>query len=219
MKRLLTILAIALLPACAVLGPEDPAPIVVKPAAARPIPRMPKKQFGALWSEDSTWNDIYSASAGRQIGDIVVVKLDEVTKHAIVERYDQILPPVVEEVVPPTAEEEAKTPAQKQKEAMVAKAEKLKESQVPKTVRAFIREIRPRGMYVIAGQETVRFGPRTPRVAIEGTIRDRDIDSTDSILIDQLLNPRMDVSLTPEQSKETPRTAELGEVTSSITGG
>jgi flagellar basal body L-ring protein FlgH len=191
---------------CALLGPEDES--TSKPAATvskSPAKRVRKQEFGSLWSEDSTWNEVYSASAGRAPGDIVIVQLDENLKATILQRYDQIVPPPDEPDTKPIDPSADPAEAAKAKAAAAAAAEKnsdkTKGAQTPKVVRAIIQEIRPRGMYEIAGVETVRFGNRTPKVSIEGTVRDRDIDGTDAISSENVLNLKVDVGATPDPTK------------------
>jgi flagellar basal body L-ring protein FlgH len=132
-----------------------------------------------------------------------VVKLDDALKASILQRYDLIAPPAEEPTEVKDKDSGDADPAAKAKAAAAAAAEKdkAKASESPKVVRAVIQEIRPRGMYEITGVEPVRFGNRTPVVSIEGTVRDRDIDSSDTISSESVLNLKLDVSAPPDPAK------------------
>jgi flagellar basal body L-ring protein FlgH len=185
-----------LLASCAVLDPQEP--VAPRPVVhLTPPPKITqKRQFGALWSEDSVWNDVYSASAIRAPGDILVVKLDDALKQAIAEKYDQLIPPVEDPdpvVVSDTDSNAEQNAAAREK--VKRDAEKQKELQAPKTVRTLVREVRARGGYLVSGSEVVTLGKRKPRVFVQGLIRDKDISTEESVTANQLMDLKWEIAV------------------------
>jgi flagellar basal body L-ring protein FlgH len=99
MKTIATLLTLILLVSCSSWQPKPP-PVVRKAAPPPPditdlvSPPKPRQQeLGSIWSENSTWNSFYSVTTAREVGDIIVLKLDAKYKNLIQKDLEAISPP------------------------------------------------------------------------------------------------------------------------------
>lgn len=126
---------------------------------------------GAVVPSDSTLDEMTAEIPSRIVGDTVVVRLSEALRARVAQRIEKV---------------EGRVPARK---APVPDAA---------TMQATIREVLPRGVYVIEAAEPVKVGDKTSTMILEGKIRDRDIDSGNAVSSDAILNLTLKVnSLAP----------------------
>ncbi len=206
----LFLLALGALIGCASVEPPKPA----APVVAAPVRKEAPRELGSLWSQDSTWNYVYSAAAARVVGDLVTIRLDDAFKKRIV----QYKPPVeaVEETAAaekPDAKGDAKpdggADATAQRAPAAAEPKEKSDSKVAKSpdllLKGVIEEVGPRGTYRIAAVDTVQIDGWQPYVTLKARVRDRDVSSSDEILASNLVDISLDVTGLPAQSEEDSR--------------
>jgi len=81
MKRLNFIFLLAFLPGCSLFNTTKNDVEVLPPPkvthVTRQKPKKIKRELGSLWSDDSSWNQMYSPTQTRAPGDIVTIKMDK----------------------------------------------------------------------------------------------------------------------------------------------
>lgn len=163
---------------CAVLEePETPKAIVATPA---PSKKIPPRELGSLWSEDSMWNHVYTATSARVVGDIITIHLDEKFKTRVLAYRDPV-------------ESEEKT---KQPERAVA-SESAEGKKTNLMVRGTIEEVGPRGVYRVAAANNVELDGWEPFIVVKGRVRDRDISTNDEVQITDIVDLSFDVLKAP----------------------
>jgi flagellar basal body L-ring protein FlgH len=192
MKTIATLLTLILLVSCSSWQPKPP-PVVRKAAPPPPditdlvSPPKPRQQeLGSIWSENSTWNSFYSVTTAREVGDIIVLKLDAKYKNLIQKDLEAISPTIV-----------PKTQATTTTTTTTADAPPVdlqKDTPTPDiSVRAFIQSVLPKGVYKITAAESIRIGNRDPYVVLTANVRDADITSNGQTTSEKLINPRVEV--------------------------
>lgn len=194
----LAILALFLF--CALVGcaspevvPEAPKPRLTT-AARKPAPR----EIGSLWSEDSTWNHVYTLAAARVSGDIVTVKLDDAFKKRLVASVEEGRD--WERKMAKLAEQSAErspasTPAPGQG------GDNTPGSSL--ALRGSIEEVGTRGVYRIQIADTLHLNQWDPYVVIKGRVRDRDIDANDEIKVADIVDMEFEVLSGAPTEKES----------------
>lgn len=179
-----------------------------------PTPTPTKREPGSLWSEDSTWNGIYSPTQSRYPGDIITVKLTPILKSKIVAMVDS---PERQKDEKEAKEKDAKEKTQgKDKEP----ARGGKEAQAgagggpaasgkddTQTMEMTILEILPRGIYKVAANKGLHIGAQDPYVTLEAQLREKEVSADETASSDSLFNLRMSVIPT----EDLRRTGELAE--------
>ena len=172
---------------------EQQAPRVIQSV---PVTKVAQREPGALWSEDSRWNSIYTVSPSRMPGDVITIKVNEPFKQRIISSVNQNKKPGEKKVlVDGTEEKNAKTPP----------AEKKEESREPasisdqntgkndtKTVDATILEVLPNGFYRVGVNRAFKIGKDEPYVTVEGSVREKEISTDETVSSDSLLNLKIE---------------------------
>jgi flagellar basal body L-ring protein FlgH len=186
----LCLLAVGALAGCA--GLEQVTE--VKPAPVAPVARkIAAKELGSLWSEDSLWNHMYSASAARVTGDMITIKLDESFRKRIA-TYK-----VVDEKEAVKAKEAAEKAASEtkgdRKPAAVAAVPPKEEGPTgPLILKGNIEEVGQRGVYRIVASDSLQLGDWEPNIILKGRVRDRDITVNDEIEVASIAELTLEVS-------------------------
>lgn len=166
-----------------------------------PIAKSSKKEPGSLWSEDSKWNSIYSASAARMPGDVITIKVNEPFKQRIASTMNQNRKPdepkvVVDGTGDKPAENKAESKGDKKEENRdVASAQSSggnANKDDTKTVDATILEVTPNGYYRVGLNRAFKIGKDDPFVTVEGSIREKEISTDDTVSSDALLNLKIE---------------------------
>lgn len=196
---------LAILSGCSWFSPSkstveiEPPPKVTH--ALRQKPRKSQRELGSLWSEDSTWNQMYSPTQTRVPGDIVTIKLDK----KFMARLEQSIKRPIPESDAGSESKESKKEKKSNKEGNTeaaamnpAATENANEARglastkpkvkLPETVEVTIVEALPRGVYRVAANHGLKPADDSPFVYIEGVIREREIAADDSAASDALLD-------------------------------
>jgi flagellar basal body L-ring protein FlgH len=167
-------------------------------------PKKIQRELGSLWSEDSSWNQMYSPTQTRAPGDIVTIKLDK----KFMARLEQAIKRPVPE---PMADTEKDGKKDNKKDAKGAKAAPTEVAsapatpaetategrgpasakapiKLPETVEVTIIEALPRGGYRVAANHGFKPAEDSPFVYIQGILRDREIAADDTANSDALLD-------------------------------
>ncbi len=170
---LLSAFVFAALAGCAVMdeikdAKTAPAPIVKR----APAP----KELGALWSEDSMWNHVYTAAAARVTGDIITIRIDDSFKTRIARMSDR----------------EIESGDKKEGDRAPAAATDTPPGEM--VIRGSIEEVGARGIYRIAAGDVLRMGKWEPYIIVKGRVRDRDIDGNDEVKVADIVDLTLEVS-------------------------
>jgi len=187
---LLSALAAGALTGCSSLEEGGEAKVAPAPVVTRkPAPR----ELGALWSEDSSWNSVYTASSARVVGDIVTIRLDDAFKNRIARMRG--------------GEEETKKAEEKKEPGAppvtTPPEEKIATGDI--SMRATIQEVGTRGVYRIVAQDTLRLGQWEPYIVIKGRVRDRDIAANDEVKVADVVDMNIDLLGSPPGAGDTGR--------------
>jgi flagellar basal body L-ring protein FlgH len=168
-------------------------------------PKKIQRELGSLWSEDSSWNQMYSPTQTRAPGDIVTIKLDK----KFMARLEQAIKRPVPEPLAETENKDGKKDNKKDAKgakaaptevasAPAAPAEAASEGRgpasakaplkIPETVEVTIIEALPRGGYRVAANHGFKPADDSPFVYIQGVLREREIASDDTATSDALLD-------------------------------
>jgi flagellar basal body L-ring protein FlgH len=185
----LMIFAAGALAGCAVMDEltEKEKPFTPPVTQRKPAPR----ELGALWSEDSMWNHVYTSSTARVIGDIITIKLDEGFKTRLMKaREGQVDEP------PKVAQEKVdRTLAGATDKLGLSAEDKISVSDL--MLRGSIEEVGQRGVYRISAGDTLRLAGWEPYVVVKGRVRDRDIDGNDEIRIGDIVDLSFEILNNP----------------------
>lgn len=183
---LVVLLSVTLI-GCALVQEFDPPKFVAPPVVETKPKSSPARELGSLWSETSSWNEIYSVSVARSVGDLVIVRFEEPLKQSLKARVDELFKVEAPEPEDPPQEDE------NGKRIVKAPAPAAKKETFDASLRATIREVHPRGIYTIVAADTLRVGTHEPYVYLEGQIRDRDIAADETISSGSIQGLRFDV--------------------------
>ncbi|MFM8270681.1 MAG: flagellar basal body L-ring protein FlgH [Pseudomonadota bacterium] len=191
-------------------------------------PRKINRELGSLWSEDSSWNQMYSPTQTRAPGDIVTIKLDK----KFLSRIEQAIKRPVPEELPGADKKESKKDTKR--DGKVAKGANTENDGVqptpvsaeggsegrapasakapvklPEVVEVTILEALPRGVYRVAANHGFKPADDSPFVYIQGLLREREIASDDTTNSDALLDLKFetikrDMKVTTYEEGEEP---------------
>ena len=179
---LLGAFALGALAGCAILDDVGEKPV----APVQATPRKPaSRELGSLWSEDSNWNHVYTASASRVTGDIITIRLDDSFKRRVVRMHD--------------GQEEAQRQPASGKSDDAAKLAAIDEriSGQDLAIRGVIEEVGPRGIYRISAADTLRLGQWEPYIMMKGRVRDKDISINDEIRVADVVDMNYELMKAP----------------------
>ena len=180
---LVTISFLSLLAGCASWTPE-PVKEAMKPAPPPPVekPRA-KPEYGSLWTVDSRWNDIYAAAPSRQNGDSLSVKVSDAMRTRLLALVPADQPKPED---PKDKEKEKEKKSDEKKDQRGSREESADHLSDTRAIEVVVKEVYPRGVFRIGGTATVRIGPRSLTVALDGKIHEKDIASDDSVPADSI---------------------------------
>jgi flagellar basal body L-ring protein FlgH len=193
--RLLAFFLLLLIPGCAWFGtkstPAEEVNAAPKVAHKYEVPKPSKREPGALWSEDSRWNNIYSSANARLVGDVINLKVNEPLKDRISMAMNQN-----RRVENPKNTGEAKADAKndpkgESREPASVNSATAKKDDTP-AVEATILEVLPNGAYRVGVNRAFKVGREQPYVVMEGVIREKEIGSDDSASSDALMNLKLE---------------------------
>jgi flagellar basal body L-ring protein FlgH len=187
------LLLIALcLPACSTILVEPPE---TAQSISSPLPKTEEvkstKTLGSLWSGNSSWNSLYSATASRTEGDLLEISLGGQAKNRIEAMRKKILKEKYgdENYEKPTKKDEGLIGGESSAEA----PKKIASDPLPSTLQAVIKSVGQRGLYEIAALETIKVGEEDSRLILEGLVRDRDIDAGDKFSSDAIYGLKVEL--------------------------
>ncbi len=195
---LLCLLAAGALAGCSMLEPVAE----VKPPAPAPAParKVVVRELGSLWSEESLWNNMYTAGVARVSGDMITIKLDEAFRKRLAS-YKLVDPKEVAKAKE-AADKAAEKSDGKGNRAPAAVAPK-EENLGPLVLRGNIEEVGQRGVYRIQVTDSLQLGDWQPYIVLKGRVRDRDINSTDEIEVASIVDMTLEVSNGPPGTAPT----------------
>ena len=177
MKALLAILPCLFFFACGMLKP------IGESSPTKPNSNLAslKREPGSLWSENSKWNELYSAASGRSVGDGIRVRIGPSLKSRLrlladkdPGKYPPESPPkdnrALASVAPPTAAAATTT------------------DEDPIYLDVTIKEIQPKSVFRVVTNQTIRFDNREAKLQLEGNVRERDIAMNDTASSDDMFN-------------------------------
>ena len=179
-----------------------PPPPVISQAPIKPVKREP----GSLWGEDSRWNEIYTFTPARRVGDIVQVKVTDTLKFRIEQSLrakmpaTSLAPDKVAQGPSKAGDPQASLEAKPEFNGGEAKAAPGKQSMKNDTaeVEGTILEIPSKGVYRVYVNKPMALGLSNPYVVVDGIIRERDIKADDSVSSEAIFNMKVDaVNLKP----------------------
>lgn len=151
-------------------------------------PRRIQREIGSLWSDESSWNQMYSPTQTRAPGDIVTVKLN---KNFMARLEQAVRRPEVnpeKEVDNKDKKKEKESIKPEAESVAVGEKEKKPAMKLPETVEVTILESLPRGVYRVAANHGFKPAIDAPYVYIQGMLREREIASDDTASSDALLD-------------------------------
>lgn len=186
---------------------------------SRQKPKQIKRELGSLWSEDSSWNQIYSPTQTRSPGDIITVKLD---KKFISKLELAVKRPELEEEPKKDDKDKKKDKKSPEPEATAENMNANSEGagggrspasttasapKLPDIVEVTIVEVLPRGAYRVAANQGFKPTVDAPYVYIQGMVRDREIGEDNSVSSNSLLDLKFesinrDMKVTTESGGE-----------------
>lgn len=204
MKKIIVPLVFLFLPGCAWFGNKSALPeemnAAPKVAHKYETPKLAKREPGALWSDDSRWNTIYSSGDSRMVGDVINLKVNDAFKDRISMAMNQNRKPEAGKNASET-KAEPKTDSREPASANQAMAKKDDTAEVDAT----ILEVLPNGTYRVGVNRAFKIGREQPYVVLEGVVREKEIGSNDSASTDALMNLKLETfdeqkhSLSPDK--------------------
>lgn len=186
--------SVLVLSSCSWFSPSKNEVEILPPPKVTHIPKQkPKRiqrEIGSLWSEESSWNQMYSPTQTRAPGDIVTIKLDKKFMSRLelaVKRPD----PVTEaegDSKDKKADKEQKLKNPDADRVLSSEKDKKNTTQLPESIEVTILESLPRGVYKVAANHGFKPAEDAPYVYIEGMLREREIASDDTAQSDALLD-------------------------------
>jgi flagellar basal body L-ring protein FlgH len=180
------------LPACSTILVEPPE---TAQSITSPLPKTEEikssKTLGSLWSNNSSWNSLYSATASRTEGDLLEISLGGQAKARIEAMRKKILKEKY-------GDENYEKPGKKDEgliggESSAEGPKKIASDPLPSTLQAVIKSVGQRGLYEIAALETIKVGEEDSRLIVEGLVRDRDIDAGDKFSSDAIYGLKVEL--------------------------
>jgi flagellar basal body L-ring protein FlgH len=177
---------------CSWFSPSKDEVEILPPPKVTHIPQQkPKRiqrEIGSLWSDESSWNQMYSPTQTRAPGDIVTVKLNK----NFMARLEQAVrrPDLNPEKEVDNKDKKKEKELIKPETESVALGEKEKSPAIklPETVEVTILESLPRGVYRVAANHGFKPAIDAPYVYIQGMLREREIAGDDTASSDALLD-------------------------------
>lgn len=188
-------------------------------------PKKIQRELGSLWSEDSSWNQMYSPTQTRAPGDIVTIRLDKkfmARLEQAIKRPDLEADPAAENkdgkkdpkkdakaAKAPTDVATAPVPSTEANAEGRGPASAKAPTKLPETVEVTILEALPRGVYRVAANHGFKPAEDSPFVYIQGLLREREIAADDTTTSDALLDMkfetiRRDMKVTTYDEGEAP---------------
>lgn len=192
MKFFALLLLALCLPACSTILVEPPE---TAQSISSPLPKTEEvkstRTLGSLWSGNSSWNSLYSATASRTEGDLLEISLGGQAKARIEAMRKKILKEKYgdENYEKPSKKDEGLIGGDSAAEA----PKKIASDPLPSTLQAVIKSVGQRGLYEIAALETIKVGEEDSRLIVEGLVRDRDIDSGDKFSSDAIYGLKVEL--------------------------
>jgi|GEM_PF-1478049 len=192
MKFAAILLVVLSLSACSTILVEPPE---TAQSISSPLPKTEEikssKTLGSLWSGNSSWNSLYSATASRTEGDLLEISLGGQAKTRIEAMRKKILKEKY-------GDENYEKPSKKDEgliggEASTEAPKRIASDPLPSTLQAVIKSVGQRGLYEIAALETIKVGEEDSRLILEGLVRDRDIDSGDKFSSDAIYGLKVEL--------------------------
>lgn len=192
MKFSALLLVVICLPACSTILVEPPE---TAQSISSPLPKTEEvkstRTLGSLWSGNSSWNSLYSATASRTEGDLLEISLGGQAKARIEAMRKKILKEKY-------GDENYEKPSKKDEgliggDSAVEAPKKIASDPLPSTLQAVIKSVGQRGLYEIAALETIKVGEEDSRLIVEGLVRDRDIDSSDKFSSDAIYGLKVEL--------------------------
>lgn len=169
----------------------DLRPIVDTTKKPRPIVLPPRKdcprEAGSLWCDNSDWNEIYSESPNRVPGDTILVRLTPRFRTQVLRRLKREYPIQVKTKVEGIEKGKPKVDVK-----VVPTGDQIADDDTQQ-IYMTVTEVLPRYIYRVKAQETIRVGSREPIVTFEGEIRNRDIQSDESVTTDSIMNSAFEI--------------------------
>jgi flagellar basal body L-ring protein FlgH len=212
--RTLFLAFLLLLCSCASIFQEPPETAQTI-TSTLPMPEEPKttRTLGSLWSGNSSWNHLYSATTSRTEGDLLEIQLTASVKT----RIDGLRKKLLKEKYGDENYEPKKREDGLLGEGGAADApKKMVIEPLPQTMQAVIKDVGQRGLYRISALATVKVGEEEPRLLLEGLVRDRDIDSDDKLSSDAIYG--INIELRPHGA-DAPAAPSADPKVASSTGG
>jgi len=184
------------LSSCSWFYPSKDEVEILPPPKVTHVPKQkPKRilrEIGSLWSDESSWNQMYSPTQTRAPGDIVTIKLDK----KFMSRLEQAIRRPEKPVEVEKDEKGKGKDVNKEKEKKTAELEnpmgeekgKKAPLKLPETVEVTILESLPRGVYRVAANHGFKPAEDSPYVYIQGMLREREIAADDTANSDALLD-------------------------------
>ncbi|MBY0372115.1 flagellar basal body L-ring protein FlgH [bacterium] len=195
-KELVHLGLLALFLACALMGcASEPVVEAPKPRLTTSVRKPAPRELGSLWSEDSTWNNVYTLAAARVSGDIVTIRLDEAFKKRLVASSTEGREWEKRLAKAAAAQNGDRAPAS------TGPVDKTNPSDL--FLRGNIEEVGTRGVYRITVGDTLHLNQWDPYVVLKGRVRDRDIDASDEIKVADIVDLEFEVRKDGQDEKET----------------
>jgi flagellar basal body L-ring protein FlgH len=170
---ILFVIAVVSLSSCSIFGGEKTAEVVPPPkpedkkVEAPPAPKI-KMEPGSIWSETSRWNELFTESNSRNIGDVVFIKPSDQFKALLSGKPDRITQ---------SASDYVNAAARESNQIVVR-----------------IKEILPQGVYIVEGDQTLKVRGRVQKISVAGKIRERDIATDDTAPSEAIFDMNLEVN-------------------------
>lgn len=191
-RRTIFILLVTHLTSCSWFTPSKDTVEILPPPKVTHVPQQkPKKierEIGSLWSDDSSWNQMYSPTQTRAPGDIVTVKLNKNFMSRLEQAVSRPAIPLEKEKEDKGKKKEVAPKQEEPDRNLSSEKEKKSTSKLPETVEVTILEILPRGVYRVAANHGFKPAEDAPYVYIQGMLREREIAADDTASSEALLD-------------------------------
>lgn len=168
---LLTGFLVLTLAGCAnIFNVTEPVAKVAPPPPAPPPPQIVPvhREPGAIWTENSRWNEFYSGKTGRNPGDLILIKPTDGFKASVAAR---------------TARGgESAFSASKDNSYMVVA----------------IKDVVGHNVYAISAHQSIKSSKGDNELNLQGKVREQDIAADDSVSSDLIFDMVLDVKTPPE---------------------
>lgn len=194
LRNVFFMLAFVALSSCSWFSPSKDEVEILPPPKVTHIPQQkPKRiqrEIGSLWSDDSSWNQMYSPTQTRAPGDIVTVKLNKnfMSRLEQAVRRPELAPEVEDDKKTKKNQKEPKKVEEANSTVTSNEKDKKPALTLPETVEVTILESLPRGVYRVAANHGFKPAQDAPYVYIQGMLREREIAADDTASSDALLD-------------------------------